>query len=81
MNLMDLIAAVADTIDAPQSVTINTRDGGISLHWIDRSFELAVYGDHYESYQFSEGETLIRHWPHAPGDQIDAALLEHFEQA
>lgn len=74
-NFKDLIAA-ANTRHAPQSITISDYDGSVSLHWIDTSFEIAIYADHYESYQFEDGETAICHWPHAPGDEIDAKLLE-----
>ncbi|GAA0460761.1 MULTISPECIES: hypothetical protein [Sphingomonas] len=74
-NLRDLINA-ADALNAPQSITVNPYDGGISLHWIGCDFEIAIYDDHYESYRFSNGETAIRHWPHAPGDPVEAVLLE-----
>lgn len=44
--------SVAIELPAPSEMTVNLYDGGISLHW-DR-YELAVFADRYETYQFSD---------------------------
>jgi hypothetical protein len=76
-NLLDFVLA-AQGLSQPQSMTLNEHDGGISLHWLDRNFEIAVYHDRFETYQFSDRETVIRHWPHTPGEHVDEYFLAEF---
>jgi hypothetical protein len=73
-NALDFIFAAEDG-PPPQAVSVNRYDNGLSLHWTDVGSELAVYGDHYETYRFGDGETTIRHWQHEPGKLIDPAFL------
>jgi len=71
-NALDLVSAGHD-VPAPLSATLGSYDAGLSLHWADR--ELTVFADRYESYTFADGDTLINHWPHLPGQAVDPALL------
>jgi hypothetical protein len=70
-NVLELLA-VAEVLPAPQEISVNGYDGGLSLHW--DGYEVAAYEDRYETYQFSDGCTRISHWPHTPRDPFDSAL-------
>jgi hypothetical protein len=73
-NLLDLVEA-AEMLPEPQLLSVNPYDGGVSVHWPDRSIEVAVYNDRYETYHFRDGETDIKHWCHARGEALDPDLL------
>lgn len=77
-NVNTLLSA-AVTIPAPAELTLNPYDGGISLHW--DNYELATFDDRYETYRFSEGETVIRHWPHSPGEPCNDAMISELMEA
>jgi len=77
-NVLDLLA-ISEVLPAPQEISVNGYDGGLSLHW--NGYEVAAYEDHYETYQFSDGDTRISHWPHAPSDPFDPALTAELQQA
>ena len=77
-NVLELLA-VAEVLSAPYEISVNDYDGGLSLHW--NGYEVAAFEDRYETYQFSAGDTRIRHWPHTPRDAFDPAFTAELGQA
>ena len=77
-NALELLT-VAEVLPAPQEISVNGYDGGLSLHW--NGYEVAAYEDRYETYQFSDGDTRISHWPHSPSDSFDPALAAELRKA
>lgn len=77
VNALDMLAAV-DLAHVPNDVSLNSSDGGVSMHW--SGFEVAIFADRYETYRFSDGETAIRHWPRLPGQPLDDLMLSEVRQ-
>jgi hypothetical protein len=71
-NVHDLIGALR-SIHPPAEVTTNGYDGGVSLHW--EGYEIATYDDRYETYEFEDGRTDIKHWPRNTGEAVPLDLL------
>lgn len=77
-NSVDLLELLYG-LGAPHSVSINSYDGGFSIHW-DR-YEVAVYGDRYETYQLGSADSVIHHWPRLPGQPVDPAMMNEIRAA
>ena len=67
------------SVTPPNRVTRNGYDASISLHW--GSYEIATYPDRFETYQFSDGETVIQHWPHVSGAKVASELVQEITEA
>jgi len=55
----------------------------VSLCWSKAKptpIEIEVHEDHYEFYQFFDGRTDIRHFPHLPDEPIPVPLIDILNQ-
>jgi hypothetical protein len=73
-----LIAALA-SVAPPREVTKNPYDGAICLHW--DGYEIATFGDRFETYQFNDRSSLIHHWPHSSWSTIKDELIAEATKA
>lgn len=79
MAALSSLVAALETFAPPAEITKNDYDSAISLHWM--GYEVATYDDHFETYRFRDGETVIKHWMHVPGKPIAGDLLSDVEGA
>jgi len=71
-NILDLVEGLRDC-PAPKEVTTNPYDGGVSCHW--PGYEIATYDDRFETYEFEDGRTEIKHWPRGLDESVSPGLI------